>query len=182
MVAIGSIIDMDAIGSIIDMDGFNIQGKFYCKELGVLKIDEETAKSYQFCLPFKYVDLKEKDQRSVAYVIKNITKMPLFTINSRPLYQLKDIIVRLYHETNKLPIAYKGGNYEKTLLNELNIPFVDLEKWGCPKAAEIMKDMIWLETCGFHKGADAHLHCSKLEVEAYGRWYYLKMWQQELTR
>ena len=28
----------------MDMDGFNLQGKFYCKELGLLKIDEETAK------------------------------------------------------------------------------------------------------------------------------------------
>ena len=173
---------MNAIGSIIDMDGFAIQGKFYCKELGVLKIDEETGKSYQFYLPFKYGDLKEKDQRTVTYIIKNITKMPLFTRNSKPQYLLKDIIVRLYNETNNQAIAYKGGNYEKKLLNELNIPHVDLEKFGCPKAAEIMKDMIWLETCGFHNGPDAHLHCSKLEVEAYARWFYMKMWQHELSK
>ena len=171
---------MNTIGGIMDMDGFDLQGKFYCKELGLLKIDEETAKSYQFDLPFKYTDLNEKDRRTVNYIIRKITKMPLFTRNSRPLLQLKDIVVKFYNDNNKLPIAYKGGNYEKTLLKELNIPFIDLELCGCPKACEIMKDMIWLETCGFHAGKDAHLHCSKCEVEAYGRWWYKRMWEQEL--
>ena len=30
-------------------------------------------------------------------------------------------------------VAYKGGHVEKDLLNKLNIPYLDLETWGCPK-------------------------------------------------
>ena len=37
----------DVIG-IIHMDGFMIERKFYCKELGVLKVGEEEASSFIF--------------------------------------------------------------------------------------------------------------------------------------
>ena len=39
---------MNTIGGIIDMDGFTINKKFYCKELGILKMDKEVAISYHF--------------------------------------------------------------------------------------------------------------------------------------
>ena len=34
---------MNDVVGIIDMDGFMIEKKFYCKELGVLKVGEEEA-------------------------------------------------------------------------------------------------------------------------------------------
>ena len=34
---------MNTIGGIIDMDGFKINKKFYCKELGILRMDKEVA-------------------------------------------------------------------------------------------------------------------------------------------
>ena len=172
---------MATIGGIMDMDGFNLQKKFYCKELALLKIDEETAKSYQFSLPFNYKDLNAKDRRTVGYVIRNITKMPIFTRNSTPLEQLDNIVVDFYNANNQLPIAYKGGNIERRLLQKLNIPCINLEVYGCPKAELLFKDMVWIETCGFHIGKDNHLHCSKCEVEAYGRWWYKKMWEEHMN-
>ena len=36
---------MNDVVGIIDMDGFMIEKKFYCKELGVLKVGEEEASS-----------------------------------------------------------------------------------------------------------------------------------------
>ena len=32
---------MNTIGGIIDMDGFTVNKKFYCKELGMLRINED---------------------------------------------------------------------------------------------------------------------------------------------
>jgi hypothetical protein len=47
-------------------------------------------------------------------------------------------------------IAYKGGHYEKDLLNSLSIPTVNLESFGCPKAEKLFDQIIWLETCKNH--------------------------------
>ena len=43
-------------------------------------------------------------------------------------------------------IAYKGGHYEKDLLNSLSIPAVNLESFGCPKAEKLFDQIIWLKT------------------------------------
>ena len=67
-------------------------------------------------------------------------------------------------------LAYKGGHFEKDLLERLGVPSLNLERWGCPKASELMTSMIWLETCGSHLVKDAFMHCPKVEVEAYGQW------------
>ena len=48
-------------GGIIDMDGFTVNKKFYCKELGMLRINEEVAIPYHFKLPFRWMDLNDKD-------------------------------------------------------------------------------------------------------------------------
>ena len=37
----------DVVG-IIDMDGFMVSGRFYCKELGMLKAGEAAARSWLF--------------------------------------------------------------------------------------------------------------------------------------
>jgi hypothetical protein len=82
-----------------------------------------------------------------------------------------ETIRKLYDNTCKNSlIAYKGGNYEKNLLADLNIPSVNLECFGCPKAQKLFDQMIWLETCGKHLTVDAYQHCPKVEVEAYGLW------------
>ena len=67
-------------------------------------------------------------------------------------------------------IAYKGEHYEIDLLANLNIPSMDLECFGCPKAGQLIDQLIWVETCGNHLTSNAHLHCPKVEVEAFGQW------------
>ena len=47
---------------------------------------------------------------------------------------------------------------------------INLETLGCPKADHLFKNLIWLETCGHHIGADPYKHCPKVEVEAFGAW------------
>jgi hypothetical protein len=53
--------------------------------------------------------------------------------------------------------AFKGGHYKKDLLAKLNIPSVNLEWFGYPKAEKLFDKLIWLEM-------------RKVEVEAYALW------------
>jgi hypothetical protein len=64
-----------------------------------------------------------------------------------------------------------GGHYERDLLNRLNIPGVNLEACGCPRAEVLFDQLGWLETCGKHlTTVEAYRHCPKLETEAFGYW------------
>ena len=64
-------------------------------------------------------------------------------------------------------VAYKGGCLEKNLLNELQIPCVNLEDFGCPKV-EKRVGMDEGFTCGRHK-KPTH-HCPKQETYLFYRW------------
>ena len=67
-------------------------------------------------------------------------------------------------------IAYKGGHIERDLLAKLHVPSLNLECFGCPKARDLINQMIWVETCGNYTTCDAHLRSPKIEVEAFGQW------------
>lgn len=36
-------------------------------------------------------------------------------------------------------VGYKGGHVEKDVLNEVNIPSINWEQWGCPKFETLME-------------------------------------------
>jgi hypothetical protein len=92
-----------------------------------------------------------------------VTDFPAAGIDAIPLSALKETIRKLYDNTSKNSlIAYKGRNYEKNLLADLNIPSVNLECFGCPKAQKLFDQMIWLETCGKHLTVDAYQNCPKV--------------------
>ena len=161
---------MNTIGGIIDMDGFTIDRIFYCKEIGMLNLKEEVAVSYHFKIPFKWSDLSSKDKKSCAYLFKQVHKLPFHTRDSLPLTCLEDIVRNFYKNIGEKAIGYKGGHIERVLLKKLNIPNINLEMFGCPKAEHLFKQMVWLETCGKHVGEDPYKHCPKVEVEAFGTW------------
>ena len=161
---------MNTIGGIIDMDGFVVNRTFYCKEIGMLNLQEEVAVSYHFKMPFKWVDLSSKDRRSCAYLIEHIHKLPFHTTESLPLTCLDNIVRNFYRDVGEKVIAYKGGQIERDLLKKLNIPGINLEIFGCPKADHLFSKLAWLETCGKHIGQDPYRHCPKVETEAFGTW------------
>ena len=169
------IVNMNNIGGIIDMDGFTVNKTFYCKEIGMLDINNEIAVSYHFKMPFAWTDLTDKDKRSCAYLIKHVHKLPLNTAESLPLHHLPTITKEFYTNIGEKVVAYKGGHFERDLLNSLNVPRLDLEMLGCPKAEHLFNDLIWLETCGQHIGTDPYRHCPKVEVEAFGAWLKQQM-------
>ena len=108
--------------------------------------------------------------------MKHIHKLPFdvpFGVNFMKLSSLECVVSSFFCEVKRdvnSVLGYKGGHYEKDLLVSLSIPSLNLEEYGCPKAEELIKTMIWLETCGHHLVPDAYLHCPNVEVEAYAQW------------
>ena len=164
---------MNTIVGIIDMDGLTANKTFHCRELGLINVNEDTGISYHFNTGLKWTDLSLKDRKSCGYVCRHIMKLPFTARQELPLSHLPAIVKDFYNamktsETSSL--AYKGGHFEKDMLRKLNIPALNLELFGCPKADHLFYKMIWLETCGKHFGINPYRHCPKAEVEAYRTW------------
>ena len=166
---------MNDIVGILDMDGFTINKKFKCRELGIINTHKETARSYRFDIGILWTDLSVKDAESCWYVVRRIIKMPLIARpGSLPLTDLSTIVNDFYaknKKTERSVMAYKGGHVEKDLLHQLNIPSMNLESMGSPKAIRLFGKLPWIETCGKHFGVDQYEHCAKVEVEAYAMWF-----------
>ena len=165
---------MNNIAGILDLDGFTVNKKFLCRELGIIKVGQETGSSYHFDIGIRWGDLSPKDRKACMYVGRYVHKLPLVARRgSLPLDNLNGIVNDFYNDvktSEKSVIAYNGGCLERNLLKELNIPAVNLESFGCPKAEQLFDKLSWLETCGQHIGADPHKHCPKVEVEAFMLW------------
>ena len=129
---------------VIDMDGYEIQNKFLSNEMGLLKVGDTEAKSFFFDINLRWGDLTHKDRKTCSYIQNRIHKLPLGVprgIKAFQISELEAIVENFYIETRKNPdstIVYKGGHYEKDLLAKLNIPSINLEYFGCPKAGELL--------------------------------------------
>ena len=162
--------------AIFDMDGFLINKKFFCKEFGIIRVGDVAARSYFFDIEVNWRDLSAKDRKTCAYVINHVHKLPFGVppgVKPYSISALENIVSEQFKaicKSENSVIGYKGGHYKKDLLASLSIPAIDLENYGCPKAKDLMKTMVWLETCCHHLVPDAYFHCPKVEVEAYAQW------------
>ena len=167
---------LNDIVAVMDMDGFTVNKKFYCKEMGLLKVGDIAARSFFFDLGIRWRDLSPKDRRSCNYVRSHIHKLLFDVARGMKAFQISalEAIVENFCREVKVDtnsaIAYKGGHYERDLLASLNIPSINLECFQCPKAEGLFDELVWLETCGHHLTNDAYWHCPKVEVEAFGVW------------
>ena len=150
-----------------------VNKRFYCKELGLLKVGDVAARSYFFDIGFEWSELSSKDKQTCDYVMRFFHKLPLGVprgVKAIPLYALEEIVADFYQrveQNERSVIAYKGGHFEGDLLTSLGIPSLNLECFGCPKAGELIDQMIWLETCGNHTTRDAYFTVRRW------RWRYL---------
>ena len=131
----------DIVG-IMDMDGVMVSGRFYCKELGMLKVGEAAARSVFFDTGLRWTGLNQKDRKTCQYVIRNIHKLPFGVprgVKASEICELENIVSSFYREVKRSEssvLAYKGGHVEKDLLERLDISCVNLERFNCPKADE----------------------------------------------
>ena len=159
---------MENIVGILDMDGFTIEKRFLCKQLGELKVGEDTASSFFFDIGVRW--------RSCKFAMKKIHKLPLGVPRATKVFllrSLEEIVVHFYEsvkKNNDSTLAYKGGNLKRALLKRLGIPSVNLESYGYPKAKALFDSLVWLETCGNHTELNAYHHCAKVKEETFGHW------------
>ena len=82
------------------MDGFTINKKFFCKELGFLKVGNAAAQSFFFHIDPRWANLTKKDKKLCKYVKKHIHKLPVGVppgVDALPLKSLKDIVTKQKH-------------------------------------------------------------------------------------
>ena len=72
---------------------------------------------------------------------------------------------------DRFRVAYKGGEYERLILEKLGIPSIDLETFcECPQRVE-GDDFLKQNQCGFHLyNPLGYRHCASAEVAFYRQW------------
>jgi hypothetical protein len=108
---------------------------------------------------------------AIQYQIKNIHGLPIVTERlTKYFYTLEEgtRFLTLEFMANADLVAYKGGDIERDLLNNMGIRCINLEILGCPKYEVLLsKYGIVTECCTYHnKGS---YHCSKHEVKVFTR-------------
>ncbi|GBN91246.1 hypothetical protein AVEN_243958-1 [Araneus ventricosus] len=163
---------MDQVCCVIDFDGFRVSGQFLVREFGYIGINSSTGSSVRFDLRPYEEDISRSEWKTIDYVTKHITGLPFHPMENEetaPLRLLKCKVIAvhdLYRTDDKNVVAYKGGNVEKDLLQQLNIPYLNLEDYGCPKF-DILKNQQTYENCGYHI---RDKHCPLAEVTAFRNW------------
>ncbi|CAB3977942.1 Hypothetical predicted protein [Paramuricea clavata] len=104
---------------------------------------------------------------TIEYQIKKIHGLPIVRKRlTDDFYTLKESIAFLTDEfmCNADLVAYKGGDIERTLLNNMGVRCINLEILTCPKYADLLTIFGQpQECCPYHLGN--HYHCSKHETQ-----------------
>jgi len=160
---------------IVDLDGYQVNHQpFIVREMGVYSLQHG---SFSWFLENKlpYLSLEKRDRKTVNYVYHHIHGLRFESSKQEkalPQHLVKTMIESAYHRSrtqHQYMVAYKGGYLEKNLLNELQIPCVNLEDFGCPKVEKLiaMGFDVGL-TCGRH--AKPTHHCPKQETYLFYQW------------
>lgn len=81
-------------------------------------------------------------------------------------------------------IAFKGGNLERNLLDWLNIPYINLEEFGCPSFHMIPQEEReqFTKSCGQHRYAQrGEDHCSIKETSFYRFWTLQQLFKKSVS-
>ena len=176
---------MNDICLCIDLDGFRLEDDFIVREMG--RCDKSCLHMgfHHYSHNRKWSTLSKKEQRTVIYVRDMVTGL---TFKPRPVeFQrgsiglqasvAKDVFAlwERFKTPKQCVVAYKGGTLEKKLLIQLQVPYVNLEDFGCPKF-EYLPDYYFhfryfhfSVHCGCH--LNSRFHCSMAECHGFMRWF-----------
>ena len=119
---------------ILDIDGFRLSsGQFLVRELGWCTIKGEND-SQHFYSSLRYKDLSYKDRRTVNYVYRHVHGLRFEAAYKEAALPQRDVegVIRVLYKEGL--IAFKGGQIEKEILDNMGLPYVDLEEFNCPRA------------------------------------------------
>jgi hypothetical protein len=92
----------------------------------MMKQDDTYATSLFFDLSLSWNQLNKKDQISARYLEKHIHKIDFNAPSTIHVSNLPKIVNSYFNEPNTL-VGYKGGQFERNLLVQLGIPFINLQ-------------------------------------------------------
>lgn len=167
---------MNEVCVVIDLEGFHTKGTraFKYRELGYCDWQGNKSGSYRYRLPDSFKDLSRQEKRGVRYVTENVHGLPYDATEkegAKDVEQIREDVLDIYRRfktEDKTLVGYKGGHVEKDLLEELSIPFHDLELDRCPPF-RVLKRIKGARGCGNH-GDSTHNHCAELECVHFVEW------------
>lgn len=184
---------MERICLIVDFDGFQLKGRpFLVRELGYVSTTSNDCGVASFDL--SGVPVYPEDLPTVRYVRRFIHGLPFhpkFDEHARPYDTLDDYILQLYHRyktSSRDLVAYKGGSCERIKLQQLGVPSVNLEAFGCPKYDVLLQDdddrTGEEHCCRLHDRSYGGkvFHCALAEVKAFKRWLLRTIEEEQRQR
>lgn len=150
---------------IITVDGFMVDGRFNTRELSYdLPGKQISASSISFCCDFP---TQRAEEIQAEFLFRNLHGLPVaggVMAQTMVPFVLSDLYET--HKSKKRPlVAIKGNQHAQALLTGLQIPFIDLEKQGCPRFE--LLPLVQGSTCGQHK---FEKRCGREQVRAYRQW------------
>ena len=160
---------------VVDIEGFFLNKTFHPREIGYVSLTENCINSHRFKLNHVVKKLSEKDWKTVNYCKKYVHGLTLKCLPwEKDLYQvenLRPLLKNVYYSSKRNDrnlVAYKGGQVEKEILDELEIPSINLECFGCPRYDELPTSMV--RDCGYHVQMNESIHCPIKECVAFANW------------
>ncbi|CAB4013531.1 Hypothetical predicted protein [Paramuricea clavata] len=154
------------ITHVMDCEAYTNKKKTFLREISVYRVKTGECSSFQVYMPF--VPFNERNY-TIRYQINKVHGLPI--INTRltdDFYTLEESMDFLTDEfmRNADLVAYKGGDIERNLLNNMGVRCINLEVLSCPKYANLLtKYGHRQECCQYHLGD--YFHCSKHEVKVF---------------
>ena len=137
----------------------------------LFKFDLPSTFHFQPCVSYEQLD--EKYKRSFNYCKHHVHclsyKPSSYTFLCKEFCSLLKQNIR-----NQDIILYKGGLFEKSICDNLNIKSYNIELWGVPKIKNI-NEFDYIPSCGMHIKKTEH--CSRVEVYVFN--LYIKKYCKE---
>ena len=158
---------------ILDLEGFEVQGQFLVRELGWCDwTGQHWGHSHYY--PTRPYPEAWKDKHLIRFVRRHIHGLPYTPTHQEQVRPAADLehdvkdLVQKFQQPDKTVVAYKGGHYEKELLQHWGIPYFNLEKAQCPKF-NAMTRLCHPTSCSCHDDPWRH-HCPQIECYHFVHW------------
>ena len=121
--------------------------RFEICELHVYNIHSMELSTYPFMLSLKWSELNDYDRRVRHYVYHHVHGIRFDAKNGYLQSNAKNIIASIFSDCihESYIVCYKGGDYLRVMLGELNMYRYDLNFSDCPKKLGVKEMGEWID-------------------------------------
>ena len=156
---------MESICAVIDAQGFYINNEFMPRELAVAAMDGTEIQTWESCIPFRFEDLSESDQKLNDFVMKYTGLR--WECRGFPIDKIKLLIAMTYHKLSseeKPNFGVKNHQFAAYLAS-IGIPYIEIK---CPSTYTLTK-LYGGEPCIRHLIPGM---CSVMKVDILRKWLF----------